>query len=92
MPQTNQAFKVAAGPANDMALLVQRARMAGMVVFDYVERYPEAMAELQAWLADGRLKSHEDIVVGLENFPDALLRLFSGANHGKLILALGEPA
>jgi NADPH-dependent curcumin reductase CurA len=74
------------GPANYLSLLVNRASMTGMVVFDYVDRYPEAMRELAGWLAAGKLKSREDIVSGIETFPEALLKLFKGENLGKLVL------
>ena len=78
------------GPANYMMLLVARASMTGMLVFDYADRYPEAMAALADWYRAGRLVAHETIVRGsLEDFPETLLKLFEGANTGKLILALG---
>jgi NADPH-dependent curcumin reductase CurA len=77
------------GPANYLALLVFRASMTGMVVFDWVARYPEAMAELAGWAADGRLIAREHVVEGgIEVFPDTLLKLFAGENTGKLVLAL----
>ncbi|MBX3607477.1 MAG: NADP-dependent oxidoreductase [Piscinibacter sp.] len=78
------------GPKNYLSLLVHRARMEGMVVFDYVERFPVAVAELAGYLRDGRLKSREDVVEGFERFPAALLRLFSGANFGKLVLKVAD--
>ena len=74
------------GPSNYLSLLVNRASMTGMVVFDYASRYPEAAREMAAWMAAGKLKSREDIVEGLETFPDTLLKLFKGENTGKLIL------
>ena len=74
------------GPKNYLSLLVNRARMEGMVVFDYTERFPQAVAELAGYLREGRMHSREDVVDGLKNFPEALLKLFSGANFGKLIL------
>jgi NADPH-dependent curcumin reductase CurA len=74
------------GPANYLSLLVNRARMEGMVVFDYADRYPVAIAELGELLQAGRIKSREDVVTGLDNFPQALLKLFSGENFGKLVL------
>jgi NADPH-dependent curcumin reductase len=80
------------GPANYMALLVDRARMEGFVVFDYAKRYAEAAGELAGWLADGRLKSVEHVVSGLEHFPETLLKLYSGENFGKLILSVGDEA
>ena len=75
-----------AGPSNYMSLLVSRARMEGFVVFDYATRYPEAVAAMVGWIADGRLKSQEQVEEGVENFPQVLLKLFEGGNFGKLIL------
>ena len=74
------------GPSNYLSLLVNRARMQGMVVFDYAERYGEAAREMAQWLAQGKLKSREDIVPGFDTFPETLLKLFRGENNGKLIL------
>jgi NADPH-dependent curcumin reductase CurA len=75
------------GPKNYLSLLVNRARMEGMVVFDYAERYPQAVAELAGYLKDGRMKSKEDVVAGgIEAFPETLVKLFSGENFGKLVL------
>src|ERR1035437_1133453 len=82
----------ARGPANYMALLVDRARMEGFPVFDYAKRYPEAAKEMAGWMAEGRLKSVEDMVTGMEQFPATLLRLYSGANFGKLILSVAGDA
>jgi NADPH-dependent curcumin reductase CurA len=74
------------GPSNYMSLLVFRARMEGMVVFDYVDRFPEAAKEMSNWMAAGKLKAREDIVKGIDTFPDTLLKLFHGENTGKLVL------
>jgi NADPH-dependent curcumin reductase CurA len=74
------------GPANYLSLLVNRARMQGMIVFDWADRYPEGMRAMAGWLKEGKLKSREDIVDGLDNFPETLLKLFTGENFGKLVL------
>jgi NADPH-dependent curcumin reductase len=77
------------GPANYMMLLVARASMTGFLVFDFADRYPEAIAELTGWYRAGRLASRQTLVTGgVEDFPGTLLKLFEGANTGKLILAL----
>jgi NADPH-dependent curcumin reductase CurA len=77
------------GPANYLQLLVARASMTGMVIFDYADRFPAAMAELAQWLGSGQLVSREHIVHGgVGDFPAALTMLFAGQNTGKLILAL----
>lgn len=78
------------GPANYLSLLVNRARMEGIVVFDYASRYAEAVTEMGSWMQQGQFHTREDIVQGLEQFPQALLMLFEGKNFGKLILQVSE--
>jgi NADPH-dependent curcumin reductase CurA len=74
------------GPANYLSLLVNRARMEGIVVFDYADRYHLGVAAMAKWMKEGSFKSKEDIVEGLDTFPEALLMLFEGKNFGKLVL------
>ncbi len=74
------------GPANYLSLLVNRASMKGMVVFDYADRYHLAARDMAGWMAEGKLQTREDIVEGLETFPETLLKLFTGENRGKLLI------
>jgi len=74
------------GPRNYMSLLVNRASMKGMLVFDYADRFAQAGAQMAEWMAAGKLKSREHIVEGLATFPETLLKLFTGENEGKLML------
>ncbi|MGQ3071953.1 MAG: NADP-dependent oxidoreductase [Ferrovibrionaceae bacterium] len=75
------------GPSKYLSLLVNRARMEGMVIFDYVDRFPEAVREMAGWLAQGKLKAREHIVEGgIPAFPETLNMLFTGENFGKLVL------
>ncbi|MBL8379730.1 MAG: NADP-dependent oxidoreductase [Burkholderiales bacterium] len=78
------------GPSNYLSLLVNRARMEGIVVFDWADRYGEAVQNIAAWMRAGKFKSREDVVEGLERFPEALAMLFSGANFGKLVLKVAS--
>ncbi|NHZ42102.1 NADP-dependent oxidoreductase [Massilia aquatica] len=78
------------GPANYLSLLVNRARMEGIVVFDYADRYHLGVAAMAKWMQEGTFKSREDVVDGLENFPEALLMLFEGKNFGKLVLKVAD--
>ena len=78
------------GPANYLSLLVNRARMEGIVVFDYADRYHLGVQEMAQWMREGKLKSKEDVVDGLETFPDTLLKLFTGENFGKLVLKVAR--
>lgn len=74
------------GPANYLSLLVNRASMTGIVVIDYAARYGEAARDMTGWIAAGKLRSREDVVKGLETFPETFLKLFKGENQGKLVL------
>ncbi len=78
------------GPSNYLSLLVNRASMTGMVVFDYADRYAEGAKILGGWMAQGKLKSREDVYKGIENFPETYNRLFSGEKMGKLVLKINE--
>jgi NADPH-dependent curcumin reductase len=78
------------GPSNSLSLLVNRATMRGFLVFDYASRYAEAGREMAGWLASGKLKSREDIVEGLQAFPETLLKLFKGENNGKLMIKVAQ--
>jgi NADPH-dependent curcumin reductase CurA len=76
------------GPANYMMLLVNRARMEGILVGDNAARFGEAAREMAGWLREGKLttpKVHTEH--GIENFLPTLNKLFSGENFGKLVLA-----
>ena len=74
------------GPANYLALLVNRARMEGFIVTDHLSEYPKAAREMAGWLQSGEVKSKEHVVEGLETFPETLQKLFKGENFGKLVL------
>ena len=76
------------GPSNYLSLLVRRGRMEGFIIIDYLDRFPAAQMEVAGWILEGKIKSSEHIVEGLEKAPDALNLLFSGGNTGKVIVKL----
>jgi NADPH-dependent curcumin reductase CurA len=76
------------GPSNYINLLVRRGRMEGFIILDYFHRFSEAQPVLAGWIADGRLKHSEHVVEGLDRAVEALNMLFSGANTGKLLVAV----
>jgi len=78
------------GPSNYLSLLVNRASMTGIVVFDWADRYKEGAEQLGKWMAQGKIKSREDTYEGIENFPETYNRLFSGEKMGKLVLKVIE--
>jgi len=76
------------GYKNLRAILVNRVRMQGMIVFDWKDRYGEALKALGGYLAQGKLKYRESIVEGLENAPKGLIALLKGHNFGKQLVKL----
>jgi len=76
------------GPRVERHILVKRARMSGLLVFDYQHRYEEAIARLAAWVREGRLHYREDIVDGIEHCPPAIAELYRGENLGKRLIRL----
>jgi len=78
------------GPSNYLSLLVNRGTMTGMVVMDYTKDFGTAAQNMGKWMAQGKLKSKEDIYVGIENFYTTFQRLFNGKKMGKLVLKIGE--
>ncbi|MBD2769481.1 NADP-dependent oxidoreductase [Hymenobacter sp. BT664] len=76
------------GPSNYLSLLVNRARMEGILVSDNAPNYGRAAREMAGWIQEGKLRSPKiQVEHGIENFLPALLKLFSGENFGKLVLA-----
>jgi NADPH-dependent curcumin reductase CurA len=78
------------GARNLFQLIIQGARMEGVIVTQFYQRIPEAAAALTGWLKSGELVIDEHIEEGIENALPALLRLFDGSNTGKMILKLGD--
>jgi NADPH-dependent curcumin reductase CurA len=69
-------------------LIVFRARMQGFLVNDYASRFGEAVPRLAAWLANGDLRYTEDVTDGLENAPEAFMRMLRGENRGKTLVRI----
>ncbi len=64
-------------------IVVKRLTMQGFIVMDYMDQRDSALADLQSWVASGKLKVQEDVISGLENTPQALIGLLAGENRGK---------
>ncbi len=87
--QYNATEKVP-GPSNYMQLVIQRARMEGFIIMDYIPRFGEGIMKMGGWVGEGKVKFLVDIVDGLENAPSAINRLFTGANNGKLLVKVSD--
>jgi NADPH-dependent curcumin reductase CurA len=71
------------------SILVNRLKVQGMIVFDWLERYPEANQALLDLVVGGKLKYRESVVQGLENAPKGFIGLLKGENFGKQLVKLG---
>jgi NADPH-dependent curcumin reductase CurA len=71
-----------------LRVIAARIRVQGFLVIDYQSRMGEFYRDMGAWIASGVIQSHDTIVDGLEQAPDAFLGLFSGANTGKMLVRL----
>ena len=67
-------------------ILVKRLTFRGFIVWDFASQEKEALQQLTNWIQQGKLHYLEDIVDGLENAPEAFIRLFDGKNFGKLVV------
>ncbi len=77
------------GPRNYGFVVTKRLRIQGFIVFDHDKRFPEFLAEVGAWLREGRLTYRETIVDGFDNLPSAFAGLFRGENVGKMLVRVG---
>jgi NADPH-dependent curcumin reductase CurA len=80
------------GLRNVPQLIMQRATISGFLVLDHADRFLDAIGHLAGELAAGRLHHDQTVVDGLEHAPDALGRLFAGANTGKLLVRVADRA
>lgn len=74
------------GPRVHRQLLVARARMTGFLIFDYRDRYAEAVDQLAAWVRSGQITCREHVLDGMALAPGALQMLYRGENQGKLVI------
>ena len=78
------------GPYAFPKVLIQRARVEGFIVMDYMDRAEEAIQKMTEWYAAGRLKYKVDVYGGLETAPRNINRLFDGSHDGKLIIKVSD--
>ena len=69
-------------------IISARIALKGFIVFDYFPRMADFYRDMGGWLVSGTVKSHETVVEGLEQAPDAFLGLFRGENVGKMLVRL----
>ena len=78
------------GPRLLGLLIVSRAKVQGMLVSDYMQRFPEALAQITEWVKQGRLQYDETVIEGFENTPAAFIGLLQGQNTGKMLVRVAS--
>jgi NADPH-dependent curcumin reductase CurA len=79
------------GPRNLALIVGKRLRLQGFLVSDHNHLLPEFTKTVSTLLADGRVKTAETVVDGLEHAAEAFIGLLRGANTGKMVVRLGAP-
>lgn len=81
------------GPVMFHNTIMKRLRIEGFVVLDYADRFGEAIGALAGWMLEGKLKYRLDVMDGIESSVEALRKLYTGGNSGKMMVRIGaEPA
>jgi NADPH-dependent curcumin reductase CurA len=77
------------GPSLYLRLAERQSRMEGFAYFHFPESFEAALADLNGWLDDGSLVMAEEILEGIDRYPEALEFMFAGGNIGKLMVKAG---
>lgn len=80
------AEKPETGPRLFWKLIVKQAKVEGFLVFQFIDRFNEALPVMAQWIKERKLKYREDIVEGIENTPKAFIGMLKGANTGKMLV------
>jgi NADPH-dependent curcumin reductase CurA len=83
------AIELPPGP-NLAPVLVNRALIKGFIISDHMDRLADFLRDMTAWYREGKLRYREDVVVGLEQAPQAFIGLLRGRNFGKLLVKVGD--
>ena len=79
------------GLRNFIYLLSKQIRAEGFLVFQFMDRYPEGIAQMSKWISEGKLKYREQIVEGFEKTPAAFIGMLRGDNTGKMLVKVASP-
>lgn len=71
-------------------ILMNRLKIQGFIILDYMDRYPEAITAITQWMAEGKIKVQQDVVDGLENAVETVKKLYNGTNTGKLMVRVQD--
>lgn len=91
--QYNYPDKDKYGVKTLMNVFLKRLSINGFICSDQhlLAKYmPSFATDMVTWIAQGKIKTREEVVVGLENAPDAWVKMLDGEKFGKLVLQVHE--
>jgi NADPH-dependent curcumin reductase CurA len=76
------------GPSNIIQAVGKSLRLEGFIVSNHYDLLPAFLKDMSGWIASGQIQWKETVDVGVENAPAAFIKLFEGANLGKMLVKL----
>jgi NADPH-dependent curcumin reductase CurA len=77
------------GPPNIIQAVGKSLRLEGFIVSNHYDLYPAFAKDMAEWIKAGKITWKETVEDGIENAPDAFIKLFAGENMGKMLVKLG---
>lgn len=72
-------------------ILSRRLTIKGFIIFEeYGDHYPEFLETMSKWVESGDVKTKEYVAEGLDNAPDAFVRMLNGDNFGKTVVKIAD--
>lgn len=72
-------------------ILRQRLTVKGFIIFEeYGDHFPEFLETMGKWVESGAVKTKEHITDGLNNAPDAFVKMLNGENFGKTVIKVAD--
>jgi NADPH-dependent curcumin reductase CurA len=78
-------------PVDQSALLENaNATLEKFSIYKHMDAFDAFPPRMSAWMKDGKIVYYEDIVEGLDNAPDAFIKMMAGENLGKRLVRVGD--
>lgn len=78
------------GLRNTFAIVTKQLKVQGFLLRRWRARFAEGVAQLKAWLDEGKLVGEETVVEGMEKLPEGFIGLFHGTNTGKMVIHVAD--
>ena len=79
-----------AGPRNLIQVVGKQLKIQGFIVSSHMDMAHDFQRDMVQWIRAGKMRWQETIVEGIEQAPQAFIKLFTGENLGKMLVRLGS--